>query len=290
MRTKTLTILLAGLLLLTPEMSLAKEPTLPEGARVIITNLLDKRQVPKEKQEILLQKLARGELWDSMKEEYKDLAPQTVTDTYRRTYYPDGSFKIESKDLNPLAMNDLFSAGLLSPEDMPFLLELRLRDMGVSEEEIPALIATWKEGKPWESLRPGALPVKTLREDHRRVDVFSDGSRRIGPAGGAADSSMLYAARDFGLVTMSMRIKVKREGGNVQFLTVDQVEFTALSGDFSIDGYGHVTGAKPVTHAWYAGTYRPAKGDSVRLFIKLFANDKESWLLDGAENVPAETK
>lgn len=49
----------------------------------------------------LMGKLDNGELWDCMKEEYSDLKPQIETDRYKKTIYPDGSFKVaEIKPLN----------------------------------------------------------------------------------------------------------------------------------------------------------------------------------------------
>ncbi|WP_295148410.1 hypothetical protein [uncultured Peptoniphilus sp.] len=49
----------------------------------------------------LMEKLDNGELWDCMKDEYRDLRPQIDTDRYKKTIYPDGSFKVaEIKPLN----------------------------------------------------------------------------------------------------------------------------------------------------------------------------------------------
>ena len=56
-----------------------------------IENALMAENVPEEKIENLIEKLGNGELWDSMKEEYKDIRPQIVKDNYMKTIYPDGS-------------------------------------------------------------------------------------------------------------------------------------------------------------------------------------------------------
>lgn len=42
----------------------------------------------------LIDKLERGEVWDSMNPKYNDLQPQIQTDTYSKTTYPDGSMII----------------------------------------------------------------------------------------------------------------------------------------------------------------------------------------------------
>lgn len=42
----------------------------------------------------LMSKLERGELWDSFKEEYRNLKPQIDTPTYKKTVFPDGSMII----------------------------------------------------------------------------------------------------------------------------------------------------------------------------------------------------
>lgn len=275
---------LASMFFLSPLAAQAQTLTLPENVRNAIVEILDEKQVPKEKQELLLEKLAKGELWDSMKSEYKDLAPQTVTPTMRRTDYPDGSYKIESETLNPLSLSDIITNGLLSEESMPFLLSQRLQQMGIPQEAASSLIDSWKEGKTWESLKPNTRPVDTRIEDGRRVSIYVDGTRRISPVQtGPADEHVLYAARDFGLVVLSMRIHVERNEKTIRFTGIDHIETTALLGQLDETHHGHLDGARPVTHAWLSTVYHPTKGAPVRLWIKLFANPKESWLQDRVE-------
>lgn len=56
----------------------------------------------------LMEKLDKGELWDCMKEEYSDLKPQIDTDRYKKTIYPDGSFKIaEIKPINGVSIRSM---------------------------------------------------------------------------------------------------------------------------------------------------------------------------------------
>lgn len=56
----------------------------------------------------LMEKLDNGELWDCMKEEYSDLKPQIDTDRYKKTIYPDGSFKIaEIKPINGVSIRSI---------------------------------------------------------------------------------------------------------------------------------------------------------------------------------------
>lgn len=55
-----------------------------------------KEGVSEEKIEGLVNKLKNGEPFDSYKEEFKDIEPQIVTDNYRKTIYPDGSFVIDT--------------------------------------------------------------------------------------------------------------------------------------------------------------------------------------------------
>lgn len=58
----------------------------------------------------LMEKLDNGELWDCMKDEYSDLKPQINTDRYKKTIYPDGSFKIaEIKPINGVSKNSIDS-------------------------------------------------------------------------------------------------------------------------------------------------------------------------------------
>lgn len=44
----------------------------------------------------LINKLRRGELWDSMKPEYQNLKPQFVSENYEKTVYPDGSVAVQT--------------------------------------------------------------------------------------------------------------------------------------------------------------------------------------------------
>ncbi|VEJ36062.1 Uncharacterised protein [Aedoeadaptatus ivorii] len=44
----------------------------------------------------LIDKLRRGEVWDSMKPEYQDLKPQIVAENYEKTIYPDGSVAVQT--------------------------------------------------------------------------------------------------------------------------------------------------------------------------------------------------
>ena len=56
----------------------------------------------------LMEKLDNGELWDCMKDEYRDLRPQIDTDRYKKTIYPDGSFKIaEIKPINGVSIRSM---------------------------------------------------------------------------------------------------------------------------------------------------------------------------------------
>lgn len=58
----------------------------------------------------LMGKLDNGELWDCMKEEYSDLKPQIETDRYKKTIYPDGSFRIaEIKLINGVSKSSINS-------------------------------------------------------------------------------------------------------------------------------------------------------------------------------------
>lgn len=58
----------------------------------------------------LMEKLDNGELWDCMKEEYSDLKPKIDTDRYKKTIYPDGSFKIvEIKPINGVSKSNINS-------------------------------------------------------------------------------------------------------------------------------------------------------------------------------------
>lgn len=60
-----------------------------------IEKALLSENVPEEKVEGLIEKLENGELWDSMKEEYRNIKPQIAEDSYKKTIYPDGSFVID---------------------------------------------------------------------------------------------------------------------------------------------------------------------------------------------------
>ncbi len=55
-----------------------------------------KEGVSEEKIEGLVNKLKNGETFDSFKEEFKHIEPQIITEDYRKTIYPDGSFVIET--------------------------------------------------------------------------------------------------------------------------------------------------------------------------------------------------
>lgn len=61
---------------------------------ILLNERLRSENVPTDKRKALLEKLANGEVWDSMKAKYSYLKPQIVKDGYRKTIYPDGSVKI----------------------------------------------------------------------------------------------------------------------------------------------------------------------------------------------------
>lgn len=70
-----------------------------------VRKILYKEGTEKEVADNLILKLKRGELWDSFKEEYQFLKPQINTNNFKKTLYPDGSFKIE--EIKKLPTNDL---------------------------------------------------------------------------------------------------------------------------------------------------------------------------------------
>lgn len=60
-----------------------------------VENMLAEEGIERDVINHLIEKLRKGETWDSQKEEYRHLKPQIDTPTYKKTVYPDGSVSIE---------------------------------------------------------------------------------------------------------------------------------------------------------------------------------------------------
>lgn len=57
--------------------------------------MMRKNGITEETIDNLIEKWKKGELWDSLKQEYQNLQPQINTGDYKKTVYPDGSVSIE---------------------------------------------------------------------------------------------------------------------------------------------------------------------------------------------------
>lgn len=67
-----------------------------------VENMLREENIDEDVIKNLINKLKRGEIWDSQKPEYQNLKPQIDTPNYKKTTYPDGSVNIiRIKDITP---------------------------------------------------------------------------------------------------------------------------------------------------------------------------------------------
>lgn len=288
--------LLLCLLVLFPLSAFAETPGLPEETKMEVRQILTERFVPKEKQDLLLEKLERGELWDSMKKEYADLKAQIQKNGYEMTIYPDGSYLIRGTLPDITNMEEVLVSGLSTRNKIKAMLSGKLFTMGVNPETRESLIAKWERGEQWDSMKGEYANLKPQYDKNGRTrTVYPDGSVKVTevrsditapsapcPWQKAMEAGIKPGAAymDNGIVAMYFETLYRQseKTGEAQILRCDNHSIRVLTGTGDREEKGFLDLWRNPTHAWYAVPYAPSKGGpSERFWVKFYADGKKTW-------------
>lgn len=267
---------------------------LSEGEKNFLEEIFDEREVPYEKRQNLIDKLERGELWDSMKDEYSYLKPQVVESGYTKTIYPDGSFLIKGQ-IDDITNEDEVSNSQLNQKDkVRVLVSGSLSKLGVDVGKKQDLINKFERGEIWDSFK---VEYKDLKPQYKcngfSKTIYPDGSVSIKYAESdmneycnlpnsmqARGRKLGSAYADNGLVAMYFEVDYRQNSSTNQgeILSIHSYNTRVLLGNYEEEAPGHEYGWKNPTHAWYASKVTFYSNIASRRFwLKYYVNGMETW-------------
>ena len=272
--------------------------TLTVDEKKEIDDILKERNVPLEKRQNLIEKLEKGQLWDSMKDEYRDLKPQVVTDNYSITTYPDGSYMIKGivediTDLESVRQSPLREEHKLKSEISGSLYRLGVTDDKTREK----LIDKYENGELWDSFKKEYKDLKPQQQvDGFSRTVYPDGSVSISITKSdinedysklmpnqSSNIKLASAYKDNGVVAMYYEVRYEQDRLNNlgKIHSVSNYNTRIIGGTDVEETPGHEYGWKNPTHAWYA-TKVTVKFEFInrRYWLKFYVNGTQTWTDD----------
>lgn len=277
----------------------AREPArqaLTAEEKDYLEEVFEERKVPKEKRQGLIEKLEAGEVWDSMKEEYKDMKPQVIKDHYTITWYPDGSFLVEGIIPDITHMNQVALSGMNSRDKRRTMVSGQLANIGVKEENRKSLVDKLERGEVLDSVKKEYkdLEAQEKKAGYRKTE-YPDGSvaityaqspdqKKVLPWSPAASGKKVASAyQDRGFISMYFEVTYEQKDSSNRG-RIDAVSNynTRLVGGTDVEEIpGHINGWKNPTHAWYATKVTLHNGvANRRCWLKFFVNGRETWQKD----------